>query len=592
MCGIVGCILKDGEKASPILLDSIYKLEYRGYDSVGLATIFDDNLFIKKGKGKLSELNDEHFNEMEGNIGIAHVRWATHGIPSSENAHPHTDCDGKIAVVHNGIIENYSELKKKLEEEGHVFNSKTDTEVIPHLLEKYTKQGMDLESALKEVSKLLQGSYAIVAISVTEPNKIVAYRKKSPLIVGNGKNEFFLASDVPAILKYTNEFLFIEDDEIVILSHKGATIKDINGNILDREVTIIDWDESMAEKSGYDHFMLKEINEGPDSVRNTLTEMDNIKKVVGELGEINRVCFLACGTSYHAALTGKYLLESQAGIATEVVLASEFPFHVPTLDKKTLVVSISQSGETRDTLDALELAKGKSTTMAIVNVLGSTMTRVADHVLYTKAGPEIGVAATKSYLSQLIVVFMLVASISKNNKLLNELINVPDLMEEALNTEKHMRHIAIRYKYSNDFFFIGRGYSYPTALEGALKLKEISYIHSEAYAAGELKHGPLALIDNMFPVVAIVPPGINYTKSLNNIEEIKARGADIVVLGPKTNELSEIATDLISMNEEISEILSSLVYIIPLQFLSYYVSVLRGLDPDKPRNLAKCVTVE
>lgn len=592
MCGIVACILKDDKKAAPVLLESIRKLEYRGYDSVGLATISNDTLYLKKGKGKIDDLSSEGFKDLPGNIGIAHVRWATHGIPSTENAHPHTDSKNNIAVVHNGIIENYNELKFKLEKEGHEFESETDTEVIPHLLEKFTDSGLSLEEALNETIKVIQGSYAFVAISKDEPNNLVAVRNKSPLIVGVSDNEFYIASDVPAILKYTRDIIYVDDEETLVLDNQGSVFKDFDGNIVEHEITKIDWDESMAEKGGYDHFMIKEIHETASAVENTLIEKDRIKEMVDDMGEINRVCFLACGTSYHAALTGKYLLENLGGIPTEVVLASEFSFHVPTLDEKTLVISISQSGETRDTLNALELAKNRSKTMTIVNVLGSSMTRMVDYVIYTKAGPEIAVAATKSYLSQLTAVYLFSAILTKNDELLNQLDAVPGFIEDALNCENDMRHIGIKYKYSDDFFFIGRGYTYPTALEGALKLKEVSYIHSEAYAAGELKHGPLALVNNLFPVVAIVPPGSSYLKTLSNIEEIVARGSDLVSIGPKRQELMEISSDIVYMDENIPEILAPLVYVIPLQFLSYYVAVLRGLDPDKPRNLAKCVTVE
>lgn len=592
MCGIVACILKDDKKAAPVLLESIRKLEYRGYDSVGLATISNDTLYLKKGKGKIDDLSSEGFKDLPGNIGIAHVRWATHGIPSTENAHPHTDSKNNIAVVHNGIIENYNELKFKLEKEGHEFESETDTEVIPHLLEKFTDTGLSLEEALNETIKVIQGSYAFVAISKEEPNNLVAVRNKSPLIVGVSDNEFYIASDVPAILKYTRDVIYVDDEETLVLDNQGPVFKDFDGNIVEHEITKIDWDESMAEKGGYDHFMIKEIHETASAVENTLIEKDRIKEMVDDMGEIKRVCFLACGTSYHAALTGKYLLENLGGIPTEVVLASEFSFHVPTLDENTLVISISQSGETRDTLNALELAKNRSKTMTIVNVLGSSMTRMVDYVIYTKAGPEIAVAATKSYLSQLTAVYLFSAILTKNDELLNQLDAVPGFIEDALNCENDMRHIGIKYKYSDDFFFIGRGYTYPTALEGALKLKEVSYIHSEGYAAGELKHGPLALVNNLFPVVAIVPPGSSYLKTLSNIEEIVARGSDLVSIGPKKQELIEISSDIVYMDENIPEILAPLVYVIPLQFLSYYIAVLRGLDPDKPRNLAKCVTVE
>ncbi|MFB2623661.1 glutamine--fructose-6-phosphate transaminase (isomerizing) [Methanothermobacter marburgensis] len=590
MCGIVACILKD-DRAAPVLLECVRRLEYRGYDSVGIATA-DPMINIKKDRGKIDEVDSElDLADLPGSMGIAHVRWATHGLPTAENAHPHTDCTGEIAVVHNGIIENYLEVKEELESEGHVFRSETDTEVIPHLIEKYMDEGMDLEAATATALSKLKGAYAIAAISSREPGRVVGARKESPLIVGVGDGEFFLASDVPAILNHTKNIIYLDDGEMVIIDG-DVRIRDLDGNTVRKEVHVIDWTADMAEKAGYDHFMIKEIHEEPGAVRDTLTEMDDVMRVVKEIGEVERVCFVACGTSYHASLVGKYLFESILGIPTDVILASEFRYSARALTDRTLAVFISQSGETADTLNALRSANSRAKTLAIVNVLGSSATREAQHVLYTRAGPEIGVAATKTYVSQLTIIYMLVAAMGAP-ELIEKLERVPAIMEEALGDEDNIRALASRYSNVSDFFFIGRGFSYPTALEGALKLKEITYIHGEGYAAGELKHGPLALIDDGVPVVAISPPGPCHDKTLSNVEEVRARGARVIGVGSTLDEaLRKEADDFIGLSHEVDEVISPLVYIVPLQLLSYYVSVERGLDPDKPKNLAKCVTVE
>ncbi|MBZ2165673.1 glutamine--fructose-6-phosphate transaminase (isomerizing) [Methanobacterium spitsbergense] len=591
MCGIVACIIND--EAAPVLLECVRRLEYRGYDSVGLATLSGD-IYIKKGEGKIDDVQKRlDLTDIPGNMGIAHVRWATHGLPTGINAHPQTDCKKRIAVVHNGIIENYKELKANLEDEGHIFASETDTEVLSHLIEKYMEMGNGLEVATRLATKDIKGSYAIAVISADEPNKIIGVRKESPLIVGVGEKESFIASDVPAILEHTKNVIYLNDNEMVILRPDGVVIKDMDGNILDNKVNIIDWSSDMAEKGGFKHFMLKEIHEQPDVVKNTLMEFSEIEKVVGKFSKFKRICFVACGTSFHASLVGKYLFETLLGIPTDVLLSSEFLFSEGALDKDTLVILITQSGETADTLKALKIANKKSETLAIVNVLGSTATREADHVIYTRAGPEIGVAATKTYVCQLVSIYMLVSAMSGNDKLLAELQKVPDHMKQALENEDHIIEIAKKYKDANDFFFIGRGFSYPTALEGALKLKEITYIHGEGYAAGELKHGPLALIDDNVPVLAVVPPGESHDKTLSNIEEVKARGAKVIAVGSSKDEvLKSESHDIMGFDGDISEMLSPIPYVVPLQLLSYYISVERGIDPDKPKNLAKCVTVE
>lgn len=594
MCGIVGCVLKN-KKAAPILLESISKLEYRGYDSIGIATASDDKINLKKGAGKIAEVDAKlNLADLPGTCGIAHVRWATHGDPSKDNSHPHLDENSTVAVVHNGIIENYMEIKEQLQLEGHKFKSDTDTEVIPHLLEKFMADGCNLEAAVRKTINIIQGAYAIAAISINEPNKVVATRKDSPLIVGVGKDEYFVASDSPAILKYTNNIIYLEQDEIVVLTEEGVTIKDANDQIIEKEIDKIDWSPEMAQKEGYPHFMIKEIHEQGIAIKNTLAEREHVQGIIDEIAdEINRVVFVACGTSYHASLTGKYLIETSSGIPTEVLLASEFKYSSSALNDKTLVIFITQSGETADTLKALDVANKSSKTLAIVNVAGSSATRRAQYVIQTQAGPEIGVAATKTYVSQLAAIYLFAALLSNNKELLEKLDKVPDYIDEVLEGEDKIKYISRKYRFARDFFYIGRGYSYPIALEGALKLKEITYIHGEGYAAGELKHGPIALIDDGIPVVAILPPGDDHKKTMSNLEEVQARGADVLAIGAKDDEdLIKKAKDTFLINDEVDDIIAPLVYIVPLQILSYYVAVARDLDPDKPKNLAKCVTVE
>ena len=594
MCGIVGCILKNDDDVAPILFDCISKLEYRGYDSIGLATFSDDKIYIKKDKGKIGEVDKKlTLTDMPGKFGIAHVRWATHGDPSKLNSHPHVDEENTVAVVHNGIIENYLEIKEQLIKEGHVFKSDTDTEVIPHLIQKFMSEGFDLEHAVRKTIEIIEGAYAIAAISKNEPDKIVATRKDSPLIVGIGKDGYYLASDSPAILKYARDIIYPEKGEIVVMDKDGVVVHDEFDNAVNKEIDTITWTPEMAEMEGYDHFMIKEINEQAAAVRNTLTQKDNIRQIIEDAGDIQRICFVACGTSYHASLTGKYLIESLAGIPTDVILASEFKYSANTLNEKTLVIFISQSGETADSLKALDAANETSQTLGIVNVAGSSITRRAKYVIQTQAGPEIGVAATKTYVAQLTAIYLFAGLISNNDELLNNLEKVPDYIDESLADVDYIKQISKRYNFARDFFYLGRGYTYPTALEGALKLKEITYIHAEGYAAGELKHGPLALIDKNIPVVVVIPPGDNYRKTMSNLKEVKSRKAIVLAVGSADDEslLSE-ADDVIAINSEVSEIIAPLVYIVPLQLISYYITLEKGHDPDKPKNLAKCVTVE
>jgi glucosamine--fructose-6-phosphate aminotransferase (isomerizing) len=461
------------------------------------------------------------------------------------------------------------------------------------LIEKYLDEGQNLEEAIYSTTQKLKGAYALAIMFVDEPNKIIGIRKESPLIVGKGNGENFLTSDVSAILSHTDQVIYLDNMEMAILDGNGVTIKNLDGDSITKEIHTIEWSAEMAEKQGFDHFMLKEIHEQPNAVKQTLMEADEINNIIKKFPKFNKISFVACGTSYHASLVGKYLFETLTGVPTDVILASEFEYSASTLNENTLVILISQSGETADTLKALRIANKKSHTLVIVNVVGSTATREADDVIITRAGPEIGVAATKTYVSQLTVIYLMAILMGGNDDLLKTLENMPDYMEEALKTEDQIKEIAGKYSKKTDFFFIGRGYSYPTAIEGALKLKEITYIHAEGYAAGELKHGPLALIDDDVPVVAVIPPGISRDKTLSNMEEVKARNAHVIALGSSADEtLKSESDEFIGLPNEINEMFSPLPYVIPMQLLSYYISVERGLDPDKPKNLAKCVTVE
>ena len=592
MCGIVGCILKEKKNVAPILFECISNLEYRGYDSVGLAT-YDNKINIKKAKGDIESVNSKlNFEKMKGHLGIAHTRWASTGKPTDENAHPHLDDANTLAIVHNGTLENYNELKKELLNEGHTFKSTTDSEVIAHLIKRFMDKGFSLENALRKSSQKLKGSYAIVAMSSDEKNKIVAIRKDSPLIVAYGKEGYFVASDMPAILGYAKDVIRPKEGEIAILDKNGIEIHDENGEAIEWEAKHIDWDREMAQKEGHDHFMIKEIIEQSAAVKNTLGQREKMKKIISEIGAVKRISFVACGTSYHASITGKYLIESLAGIPCDVVIASEFKYSAKTWDKDTLVIFISQSGETFDSRLALREARKTSKTLAIVNVAGSAMTEEAEYVFQTQAGPEIGVAATKTYLAQLTAIYLFAGLMAGDEEIINELYKVPEYIDEAVQQKDAIKELSKRYDFADNAFYLGRGFSYPIALEGALKLKEITYIHAEGYAAGELKHGPLALIDEKVPVIVIIPPGDDYDKTMTNLEEVKARGAIVLSVGAKGDKkIAENSRILIEMNPKIGEILAPLVYIIPLQLLSYYVTLDKGYNPDKPRNLAKVITV-
>lgn len=608
MCGIIGYI--GNRDAVPILLDGLKRLEYRGYDSAGISTIDNNKLVVRRSVGKLKNLEENiKDNPLGGKIGIGHTRWATHGKPSEENAHPHR-VNG-VVVVHNGIIENYLALKEELIKEGNVFTSNTDTEVIAHLIHKYFKG--DLEEAVKKALHRIVGAYAIGVICEQDPKKIVAARKHSPLVIGLGKDEFFIASDIPAILGHTREAFFLEDGEIAILTEEGVKISDLMGRPKSKEVKKVLWNLVMAEKSGYKHFMLKEIYEQPraiwDTFRGRISQetgdiilLDEIKMDKESMKEIKKIFIVACGTSYHAALAGKYIIEEICKMPVEVDIASEFRYRDPLIDKESLTVFISQSGETADTIAALEEAKKKGAkVISICNVMESTIARDSHEVIYTHAGPEIGVASTKTFTTQIVALYLLGIFIAKLNKtisekrskdLMKDLVKIPEQVESILNQDERIEEISRIYSDRNDFLFLGRGINYPIALEGALKLKEISYIHAEGYPAGEMKHGPIALIDESMPVVVLAPKNRVYEKILNNIEEVKTRDGIVIVLTNEENKELEEKVDHVLYIPKTSYFLEPILLVVPLQLLAYHIAVRRGCDVDQPRNLAKSVTVE
>ncbi|MEW6680069.1 MAG: glutamine--fructose-6-phosphate transaminase (isomerizing) [bacterium] len=606
MCGIIGYI---GEReAKDILLDGLRHLEYRGYDSAGLV-ILNDHPFLVKREGKVADL-EEIINKTEipGKIGIAHTRWATHGVPSEENAHPHSDCKNEIFVVHNGIIENYKTLKKSLIEKGHIFKSETDTEVLAHLIEENYKG--NLEDAVEIALSFVTGTYGITVISSKEPDKIVAARYGSPLIIGLGKNENIIASDPAAILRYTKQVVYLEEGEIVVVKRDEFFSK---GEIsLKDRIAILEWEIEQAEKEGFAHFMLKEIFDQPkvikDSIRGRLLLDEGISKLGGledvreRLSSIERLIITACGTAYYAGLVGEYILEEYGGIPTEVEYASEFRYRKPLLEKeKTALLVISQSGETADTLSALREAKRKGVlTIGIVNVVGSTIARETDCGVYNHAGPEIGVASTKAFVSQLTILSLLSLllgrqrdlSLVMGKRIVLEIQELSEKVSEILKQSDKIKEIAERYKNYKDFLYLGRKYNYPIALEGALKLKEISYIHAEGYPAGEMKHGPIALIDENFPTVAICLKDSVHQKVYSNLEEIKARKGKIIAIATSgDSEIEAITSDVIYIPKTL-EMLSPILAVVPLQLFAYYVAVSLGRNVDKPRNLAKSVTVE
>ncbi|UCE57767.1 MAG: glutamine--fructose-6-phosphate transaminase (isomerizing) [Candidatus Bathyarchaeota archaeon] len=606
MCGIFGCILKNGE-AAPTIHGALKRLEYRGYDSVGTATLHKNKLFIKKDNGKIDEVHALHdLDNLPGRIGVGHTRWATHGAPYQENAHPHTDCENQIAAVHNGIIENFAELKMELEERGHVFRSKTDTEIIPHFIEEEMKEGLTLVEALRETVKQLDGSYAIAVVSVKEPDKIVCVRKESPLVVGIADNDVYCASDIPAFLPMTNRYVIVQDGEIVVLNDEGYEI----WNILDwKQVTrnpeIVDWSPKMAEKQGYPHFMLKEINEQPLSLRNTLRLQDQYLDLMTTfLDRAGEVFLVACGTSYHACLAASYMFSKLALLATHPVIASEFvEQHGKSVNIDSTLLVVSQSGETADTLATVDGAKLRAATvLALTNVVGSTLTRVARVYICQQSGPGVGVAATKTFTSQLSVLSQLALRLAKMRgkishveieNLEEKLEQIPDIVEKNIQTQKEkVKQLAKKYRDKQCFFFLGRGISSAVALEGKLKLMEIAYAPSLAYPAGESKHGPISLIEPGFPVIFICPKDDTHKTIVGNIMEMKARGASIIVVIEKGDEeLKSLADEYIEIETGLPEVLSPIPFVIPLQLFAYYMAIERKCDPDMPRNLAKSVTV-
>jgi glucosamine--fructose-6-phosphate aminotransferase (isomerizing) len=606
MCGIVAYV---GQKdAVEVLLDGLKKLEYRGYDSSGIAILNDHKIELRRSVGKLHNLTAEVGKRpLSGHIGVGHTRWATHGRPSEQNAHPHIE--GGVAVVHNGIIENYLSLKEELSREGSQFKSETDTEILSHLVCREIKRGKPLAEAVRAALKYVKGTYSIAVVSEHEPDKIVGARMECPMILGVGKHEFILSSDIPAILNITRRAIFLNDGEMVVITRDGVEVTDSRGKAVHREPTTINWSPIMAEKGGYRHFMLKEIFEQPraitDTFRGIVTEESGdvfLNKFNIPVAEIKRIYITACGTSWHAGLVGKSLFEEFFGIPTEVDLASEFRYRNPLVDNKTLVVSISQSGETADTLAAVKEVKRRGAwTISICNVMESSLTREAHWSFMTHAGPEIGVASTKAFTTQLTALYLIAIHFGRvsgrldeetGKALIHELVKLPKKIEHVLDQAGHIETIAKKYFHLRDFIYLGRGMNFPIALEGALKLKEISYIHAEGYAAGEMKHGPIALIDENMPVVAIAPRDLSYPKMLGNIEEVKARGGRIIALvNDGDTEASQNADDVIVVPEA-SAHMTPILMSVPLQLLAYHIAVLKGTDVDQPRNLAKSVTVE
>lgn len=608
MCGIVGYI--GTHQAAPVLLDGLAKLEYRGYDSAGIAVYDGEKIRMEKAVGRLKVLEEltQDGATLPGTVGIGHTRWATHGVPSDLNAHPHFNHDHSIVVVHNGIIENYLKLKKKLAGKGYEFLSETDTEVIAHMLDYYYKG--DPLDAISKVMHRMEGSYGLGIMFRDHPDEVYAVRKDSPLIVGTSPEGNLIASDVPAVLKYTRDVYYLENEEIVKLTRDGLHFYNIDEEELEKEATHIDWDMNAAEKGGYEHFMLKEMHEQPKAVKDTLTpRIKNGDVVIEELGmtdeeirAISKIFIVACGSAYHTGVTAKYVFEKLARIPVEVDLASEFRYRDPILPENTLVVIVSQSGETADTLAALRLAKEKGVrTLGIVNVVGSSIAREADNVMYTWAGPEIAVATTKAYSTQLIAQYLLAmkfakvrGTVSQNDfdAMIQSLERLPEQISLLLSHKENVQRFANRYLAAEHVFFIGRGIDYAISMEGSLKLKEISYIHSEAYAAGELKHGTISLIEDGRLVAAVLTQPELYKKTISNIQEVKTRGAFVMAVTTVGNTEVEKVADYVVYLPETNPIFANSLAIIPLQLFGYYVSIGRGLDVDKPRNLAKSVTVE
>ncbi len=622
MCGIVGYVGK--KSVVPIIIEGLRRLEYRGYDSAGIAVAGDaDGLQIRRAEGKLRNLEEViRLKPLNGTYGIGHTRWATHGRPTEENAHPHRDCTGKIVVVHNGIVENYLSLKKKLIEEGHTFTTETDTEIIAHLVEKYSSTNgkhVPLEEAVRQAVKELTGVFALAVISTDDPNKIVAARNGPPAVIGLGNDEYFVASDVPAILHHTRDIFFLGDGDLAVVTPDGVHLSDFEGRPVRRQIQHVTWDPIMAEKGGFKHFMLKEIYEQPRAVRDTTLGrvsqdtgrifLDELQISEAELRAAGKINILACGTSWHAGQAGKFMIESLARVPVEVDYASEWRYRAPIVEPETVTLVISQSGETADTIAAQREAKAKgSKTLAICNVVGSMITREAAGTIYTHAGPEIGVASTKAFTGQLTALYLFAMYLAQvrgtitedqSRAAVQELTRIPGKLEIILTQDKACDELARRYQKVHDFLFLGRGIHYPIALEGALKLKEISYIHAEGYPAGEMKHGPNALIDENLPVVVIATRDLNnpgsmtrYEKTCSNLKEVKARSGVVIALATEGDEEIRESADHVLYVPAAPEELSPILEIVPLQLLAYHIAVRRGCDVDQPRNLAKSVTVE
>jgi glutamine---fructose-6-phosphate transaminase (isomerizing) len=614
MCGIIGYI--GSKPVVPVLIEGLRKMEYRGYDSAGVAVVSPEGISLRRSAGKLANLESAIKSEpVDGLYGVGHTRWATHGRPTEENAHPHRDCTGRIVVVHNGIIENYLELKHELQQQGHEFTTETDTEIVAHLVER-EMQGDGLENAVRRALTYMRGMFAIVLVSVDDPEKIVAVRNGPPIVIGLGDDEFFVASDIPAILSHTRDVVFLADEEMAIITRSGVQFTDYAGGAVSKTTQRVLWDPIAAEKGGHKHFMLKEIYEQPTAARDTILGrvslerghifLEDLHIAENTFRSLEKVTIIACGTSWHAGLVGKYLIEALAQVPVEVDYGSEYRYRNPIIGQNTLAIVITQSGETADTLAALREAKRKgAASIAICNVVGSMATREADGTVYTHAGPEIGVASTKAFTSQLVALHLLALHIGQVRGTLDanevrthieELLQLPNLIEHAVKASAPMEKVAERFYNRTDFLFLGRGINYPIALEGALKLKEISYIHAEGYPAGEMKHGPIALIDERMPVVAIAPNDHVFEKMIGNVQEAKARGGSVIAITTEGDKrmaaVLDPDKDMMLAMPKTTDMLTPIVMTIPLQLLAYHIAVRRGCDVDQPRNLAKSVTVE
>jgi glucosamine--fructose-6-phosphate aminotransferase (isomerizing) len=610
MCGIVGYLGK--KPIVPVLLEGLKRLEYRGYDSAGIATLSQGQVNVIKQAGKISNLEALlHERAFNGGLGIAHTRWATHGVPNSQNAHPHTDCAGKIALIHNGIIENFAVIKKDLISKGHEFRTQTDTEALVHLIEEFYKHGMSFEEAVRAALSQVEGTYGIAVVCSDEPDVIVAARKGSPLVVGHGDGENFVASDVSAIIDHTKQVSYLDDDEMAVVRRNSIEIKTISNLPVQKQIEQVAYDLGRIEKGGYDHFMLKEIMEQPHTIKDAmrgrlikeegLARFGGMREVMEALLNAKRFLITACGTSWHAALIGEYMLEEFVRVPVEVEYASEFRYRDPVIEEHNVVIVISQSGETADTLAALREAKRKgATVISLCNVVGSTIAREVHAGAYLHAGPEIGVASTKAFTSQVTLLALITLFLARHKnmsaargaEIVQELAALPEKVEKILGLREQIRKIAQLYHLSNNFLYLGRGYNFPVALEGALKLKEISYIHAEGYPAAEMKHGPIALIDDNMPVVFIATKDSTYEKVVSNIEEVRARRGKVIAIATEGDEEIKKRADHIIYIPPTQPMLTPILTIIPLQLLAYYIAIMRNCDVDQPRNLAKSVTVE